>query len=422
MNHFNVQRRALLGGGLAFASGLALQSSAKGAPGSLRRRLEDAESERDARNLVLIQLTGGNDGLSTVVPFADDGYYRDRKTTAVKPEDVLKIDDYRGLHPSLTRLRELYENEKVAIVEGVGYPNPGRSHFQSYEIWHTAHLSGRVVPDGWAGRLCEAAWPEVDNSELIVHVGTGDPFSIQSRRHPPVSIASPTSYQWFGDSRKTQTWRQSGSSSTAAAGEGGPEPQSTGRRAVLSRLRQVLDVADTSSKRVRRAASVYRPKASYPLDGFAANLRDIAAFIHGGLGTRVFSCELVGFDTHAKQRERHDELMMRLDAGLGAFMEDLSKSSLGKNTVVVVISEFGRRVAENESGGHDHGQAGPVLVMGHAVKGGLYGKHPSLTELDQGDLAYTTDFRRIYATIIKDWFGVDSKPLLFGDFDSLRLV
>jgi len=413
MDNKLLHRRSLLTGGAALAS-WAL-SSARPAPG--KGWLED-EGEDDGRNLVLVQLTGGNDGLNTVVPYADDVYYRERPSTAVAENKVLKLDDYRGLHPDLKRLRALFDDEKVAIVEGVGYPNQGRSHFKSLEIWHTAHPRGRVVSDGWIGRMCQAAWPAVDNSELVVHVGSGAPFSVHSESHPPVMIASPTSYRWFGDSSKAAAWRKAG------AGDGAERPANgdTSRRAVLSRLRRVLDVADTSSVRVRRAASEYEPTATYPKQTFAANLRDIAAFIHGGLGTRVFSCELTGFDTHAKQATQHNGLMRTLDEGLGAFMEDLSGSSLGRDTLVVVFSEFGRRVAENESAGHDHGHAGPVLVLGQAVKGGLHGRHPSMEELDQGDLTFTTDFRSVYASVIEDWFGLDSEPMLFGRYPKLALL
>ncbi|TDJ66152.1 MAG: DUF1501 domain-containing protein [Planctomycetota bacterium] len=407
-----LDRRGVLVGGLSVFGGLALTS-----PAASAARWVASVAESSDRSLVLIQLSGGNDGLATVIPYADDDFQNARKTTRRGGGNVLKLDDYRGLHPGLTRFGELWHAGKLAIVEGAGYPDQLRSHFKALEIWHTGRRAGRVSGDGWIGRLTDAAWNDADHPELVVHVGAIAPYALHSSTHPPCSLESPAGYQWHGDRAESRSYAGAGAELEARRKRAG----GSGRDAALAGLRRVLDDARDSSRRIRRAAASYVAAARYPRTPFAGNLHDIAALIEGDLGTRVFSAELGGFDTHASQRATHDGLMSTLDAALGAFIEDLSYSEAGRNTVVLVFSEFGRRVAENGSAGHDHGQAGPMFVLGHKVKGGLYGAHPSLTELDKGDLVFTTDFRSVYGSVIEGWFGVDHATVLGRRFPLLPL-
>jgi len=370
-----------------------------------------ARASAAERSLVLVQLTGGNDGLSLLVPFEDDAYHAARPELALSRDEVTPIADGLGLNGELIRLHRRWEAGELALVQGVGYPQPNRSHFQSYEIWHTADPRGRASGDGWIGRLAAERWPRHDPTR-VVHVGSSPPYSLHSRTHPPASFVTPNAYRWAGDERARRAYE--------AAGR---EPR-RGRRGseLVERVRQTLRDSQRSSAAIRAAATRYAPTVDYPDDAFAWALRDIAALLASDVGSRVFSVELGGFDTHRDQRRRHRNLMHTLDAGLGAFLADIAAHERGRECLVLVFSEFGRRVGENGSKGTDHGTAGPVLALGARVRGGLYGTHPSLTELDAGDLVFTTDFRSVYATVIERWFGAGAERVLGARYEPLEFV
>ncbi len=393
-------------------------SSALAGAFALSARSLAAQARQAHRTLVLVELTGGNDGLSTLVPFGDDIYHRSRPGLRLSPNEVLKIDGHRGFHPSLAGLRRLYENGTLAIIQGAGYPNAVRSHFRSLEIWHGADLRGRALGTGWIGRLCDSAWPEDHTPELVVHVGPKVPFSLASLEHPPVALESPTGYQWFGAEPEIEAYRGATAEDEAEAAAA----SGSGRDEALARLRGVQASANESSIHIRRAIRDYRPGIEYPRDRFSASLRDIAALIHGELGSRVLSTNLASFDTHADQKDTHANLLRKLDEGLCAFQADLVRSEVGRETIVLVYSEFGRRVAENASRGTDHGKAGPMFVLGARVRGGLRGRAPRLDDLDDGDAAFTTDFRSVYATILERWFEASSASVLGQEFPLLDLV
>ncbi len=406
------RRRALLAG-LSALGGLALTSRNARAARSCSSgvlRLSD-----EPRTLVVLQLAGGNDGLSTVIPHGDDAYYRARPRLAIEKDRVLRLDDYRGLNPALTRMRALYDTGRLAIIEGAGYPDPIRSHFKSFDVWHAADPRGRAIPEGWLGRLARVVSTAPANPNLLVHVGSSVPYSLHSTTHPPVSFVTPEGYRWAGSSAEVEAFEDAGVARTPTEDRAKPAP-------ALAFLRQVLSDGQESSAAIRRAAARYRTSVEYPDDALAGALRDIAALIDGEVGCRILSCELGGFDTHTDLEGRHARLMQQLDGALGAFLEDLERSEAGRRSLVLVFSEFGRRVAENGSRGNDHGTAGPVLVAGHAVKGGLLGRHPSLTELDEGDLRYTTDFRSVYATVIERWFGAQHERVLGQRFELLPFL
>jgi uncharacterized protein (DUF1501 family) len=372
--------------------------------------------ETAPRTLVLLQLSGGNDGLSTVVPYGDDLYARNRNATRIGAGEVLALDAYRGLHPELKALRRIYDEGRIAIVEGAGYPDPVRSHFKSMEVWHTARAAGRSSGEGWIGRLCDAAWGTSDTAELVVHVGANAPYSLHSTKHPAVSFQTPASYQWVAPED------EDGAMYRRAAGSPAGSKTKTGGDDVLARLRGVLSDAQASSIAIRRAAASYRPSTAYPDDELGQALRVVAALIDARIGTRVLSVELGGFDSHNDQRRQHDGCMRTLDAALAAFLDDLRGRAAGDQVLVVAFSEFGRRLAENGSRGTDHGVAGPMFVAGSAVKGGLYGKHPSLADLDEGDLVATTDFRSVYGTVVERWFGVVQEKVLGGKYPEIALL
>lgn len=388
-------RRDFLVGGVTVFGGLTLL--ARGA------RADGGKKEAAPRTLLLVELSGGNDGLSCVVPFGDDAYGRSRERVGIKPADVLKLDDYRGFHPNLEQLRKVYGEGRMAIVEGTGYPNPNHSHFTSQDIWHTARATGRASGDGWIGRSLAALYANDLQVPHAVHIGQTLPFSLKSSTHPVVCFDEPPAYRWVENAD--------------AIVEAGGTPRKEGNS--LAKIRSVVRNAKQSSDDVRRAAATYTPRVEYAPDSFSQDLRTAAALLQGGIGCRVLSVTQGGYDTHEDQKRRHDILMSELDRGLSAFLADMRGTPAGDNCIVLVFSEFGRRVADNASMGTDHGTAGPMFLLGSAVKGGVYGKHPSLTDLYEGDLIHTTDFRRVYATVLQRWFALDSEPILGGKYEAI---
>ena len=379
-------------------------------------------AEVGERTLVLVQLSGGNDGLSTIVPHADDAYHRARQRTRIEGRDVLPLNELRGLNPELERLHARYHEGGLAIVEGAGYPDPNRSHFKSLEIWHTANPEGRATGAGWIGRLCEAAFGVEAHPNRVIHIGGAAPYSVYSARHPAATLSAPNGYRWVRHGEAVERLTASQAERSDAVGDAAAEAMNRSGEQ-LDFLRGRMRDAQRSSARLRAALARYRTPVQYPGgDLFADALRASAALIAGDVGVRVLSVELFGFDTHADQHGRHQTLMRRLDRGLSAFLSDLERTEVGRNTVVLAFSEFGRRVAENASGGTDHGCAGPMFVAGARVKGGLYGAPPSLTELDGGDLAYTTDFRSVYAELIAGGFGLAPERVLGVDYPRLGFL
>ncbi len=357
---------------------------------------------------MILQLSGGNDGLSTVVPYADDAYQKARRTLRFEERECLRLDDYRGFHPALERLHACFQEGNLALVEGVGYPRPNRSHFKSLEIWHTADPRGRSAGDGWVGRLCASAFGADARPNRVVHVGPDPSYAVHSSAHPAAVFSVPEIYRWVKNEGELERMEQDGESGS-------------GEQA-LSFLRRRMREARDSSAAVRSAVARYATTVDYPGGSFGHSLRIAAALLDADIGTRVVSLELGGFDTHNDQRDRLGKLLRTLDQGLGAFLADLQRTESGRDTLVLVFSEFGRRVAENGSRGTDHGCAGPVFLAGAGVKGGLYGKHPSLIELDEGDLVHTTDFRSVYATAIEHVFGLDPATVLGGDHPRLECL
>jgi hypothetical protein len=292
--------------------------------------------------------------------------------------------------------------------------------------------TGRNAGDGWIGRLCDAAFDKEPSPELVVHVGATEPYSLHSRTHPAVVFQTPHSYKWVApDEDDKEMYRKVGEEAAKDAEKKDGEKKDADKRAadesgtsnpVLRRLRGVLNDANESSLRIRRAVAAYEPRAQYGTDELSETLKVAASLIDARVGSRVISVELGGFDTHYNQRQPHDVCMRKLDAGLGGFLNDIAGTSAGDEVVVVCFSEFGRRVKENGSRGTDHGVAAPMLVFGSKIKGGLYGKHPSLTELDDGDLVMTTDFRSVYGTVIERWFGTEQTKVLDAKYPALDFL
>jgi uncharacterized protein (DUF1501 family) len=400
----HVSRRALLAAGIGGVGALALGRRA--AP---LLALGGAAQDQDDV-LIIVQLSGGNDGLNTVAPVGDPAYKRARPRIGLAQKDVLPLASGLGLHPSLKAMHELFGQKQLAVIQGVGYPNPNRSHFKSMDIWHAADPSARDMRYGWLGRALDQMAKGSSLPELGVNLSEEVPLALNGASYKPVSFQNAAAYSYVGEAAEKPAFEKI---SNAESKAGNP---------LLARLRRVAKDAHASSERVRKLARSYKTQVRYPGGPFAASLRQVAALLAGGLGTRVYYTYHNGFDTHVNQAGRHANLLRQFDESIRAFWKDLQRSQLEQRVTVMVFSEFGRRVRENGSGGTDHGVAGTSFVFGGRVRGGLYGESPSLTDTDNGDLKHNIDFRSIYASLCEDVLRVDSKKVLGQEQRKLSLL
>jgi uncharacterized protein (DUF1501 family) len=387
--------------------------------------LKQQPSGKDGKILVVVQMSGGNDGLNTVIPYADDVYHSSRTNIAHDPNTVLKLDNYIGLHPNLGPLRDLLEKGKMSIVQGVGYPNPNRSHFRAMDIWQSAHPEKEIVTSGWLGRYFDNSCPGCD-PHVGVAIGESQPLAMRGEKVMPLSFDRPENFRYNGADKQ-------GYAALNHADNLPPTTQPTPK--ILSQKPEIITPdqqfnfltrtamdAQISSDDILRITRGYGNSAGYPPNEFGNGLKTIAAMIQGGLPTRVYYVALGGFDTHAGERGRHDQLMTQLAQGVGAFWKDMADQGNDQRVLMMTFSEFGRRVASNASGGTDHGAAAPMMLFGPACKQGIVGRHPSLTDLDQGDLKYAIDFRSVYAMILQNWLDTPSKPILGQQFPVLNTI
>ena len=362
------------------------------------------------RILVVVELSGGNDGLNTVVPFGDDTYYRVRPNLGVPEPEVIKIADGIGFHPSLVGFERLYKDGLMAVVHGCGYDNPSLSHFSSMGFWHTGVPNGGEVL-GWLGRLADHAYHDDTHENLIVNIDTRQALAVRSRRHSPLVFNDPADFRRDGTNDEKQAM--------AALSQNKDTSNSA-----LEFLAATAQNANESSDFVRRAAGSYQTPVDYGIGGLSARLRRVAALIAAEMPTRLYYVSYQGnaFDTHVHQADPHARLLAYTADAVRGFMEDLKRLGRADEVALMMFTEFGRRVEENASLGTDHGTATPMFVVGHGINGGFVGNHPSLTDLDDGNLKMTTDFRRVYATMIKEWMGFDdTKAILKGEFAPLGI-
>jgi uncharacterized protein (DUF1501 family) len=396
----------------------ALLALAPTVPGFLAQSARATRSERDSRVLVVVQLTGGNDGINTVVPYADEGYARLRKHLRLPTAELKKVNDHVGLHPALGDFARLLEDGRLTIVQGVGYPNPNRSHFKSMAYWHSARLDVKddnpqadtfvpalVAGPGWLGRALDGAPAPGDRAPASVSVGLRpQPVALRGRRAVSTALARLDDLVLAGDCNPAN----------ALPGAGpGDDVKAFVRRSVLD--------AYAAADRLKEAARAEDRGARYPATGLGDDLRLVARLMKAGFGTRVYYVEQAVYDTHVAQLPTHGRLLGELGGAVRAFLDDLKGPSLAGRVAVLCFSEFGRRAAENGSFGTDHGTAGPVFLAGGRVQAGLVGATPSLTDLEGGDLKMGIDFRRVYATALEDWLGLPAKAVLAGDFERLPL-
>lgn len=366
------------------------------------------------RSLVVIQLTGGNDGLNTVIPYADPAYRKNRPNLGVPDGQVLRLTDSVGLNPNMAGMKSLYDKGQLAVVQGVGYPNPNRSHFRSMEIWQTAEPD-RPGTEGWVGRYLDAVRQGRASPLTGINIGNEMNEALQSA-HASVPVI-----QGLANFGVVFPRTGDGGARAAALKEIQIADTSTKYGRLFSQTaRETYESADL----IRAGIQKYRSTVQYPAGGFGQGLQEVAQLIAADLGTRVYYVSFGGgsFDTHAAQAQRHPRLLSQLSDGLAAFQSDLEQMGHADSVVTLAFSEFGRRVHENANGGTDHGTASEMFVVGRPVKGGLYGEYPSLTNLDAGDLKHTTDFRSVYATVLDRWLGVHSELVLGKPFPDLKFV
>jgi uncharacterized protein (DUF1501 family) len=364
--------------------------------------------------LVVLQLTGGNDGLNTVIPYGDDAYLKARPKIGIKDRNTARLDDHFALNPSLFLLKSIYDAGHLAIVHGCGYPNPNRSHFRSMEIWHTANPN-KAQTTGWLGHYLDhvARGSTVPINPL--NIGAELPQALVNLGTPVPSIEKLDDFRL-----KSHTKAQAALLERDIVMEmnraGDDQPP-----AMKYLARQATNAIIATGK-VHAMAKQGPTGQYYGMPGLGAHLQLISSLISANAGTRLFYAQFGGFDTHAQQQQMQAGLFNQLGQSLFAFHEDLKAKGLLNKVTVMVFSEFGRRVAENSSQGTDHGAAAPMFVMGGKVKGGLHGAIPSLTDLDDGDLKFTTDFRRVYATILDKWLNADSEKVLGAKFESVGFL
>lgn len=424
-----ITRRSLLGkGALLVTSGflapsfitrtaLALDPAGAAGAGLQAATTLAQDPSRQDKILVVVQLAGGNDGLNTVVPFGDPSYAALRPGLAISPSDALRLADGVGLHPNLARLKALYDRGQVAVIQGVGYPNPNRSHFRSMDIWHSAQPD-TFEQSGWLGRYLDACQCAQERTLPAISVGDQLNGMFWSEMTLVPAVASIGAFSFLTDTRykNDRTFQlQTLQNIYGQAGAWAPYERLI-RRGTLQAL--------AGSGQLQQAASGYQTPVQYPAsNGLANQLKMVAQVIAGNLGTRLFSVSMGGFDTHANQATTHATLMKQFAEAVDAFLQDLANLKKQDDVALMTFSEFGRRARQNGSGGTDHGTAEPMFVIGNGVRGGLYGTYPSLSNLDRtGDLQFTTDFRSVYAGVLKDQLGADPTPAVGPGFAPLSVM
>ena len=394
-------RREFLAAGL---SGATLLATGPVLPGFLARTARAAIPRRDQRMLVVVQLTGGNDGLNTVIPYADDHYHRARPSLRIAPNRVLKLTNTLGLHPDMTGLKRLYDDGLLSVVTNVGYPNPNRSHFASMDIWHCAQTGREHCDDGWLGRIVDRH-AQAGGAPFALHLDNQAlPLALKTRSASVPSIAGIDAFRLRSDSDAVTRAIAAPRESIATAGAN-----------ALDTLRFVQRTAVASCENARRLEQLRANTATpvdYPNYGLAARLHQIADLINADFGPRVFYTSLGGFDTHARQTLAHGPLLRELAESVAAFFDDLKARGRDEQVALLTFSEFGRRVAENGSQGTDHGAAAPIFVAGPSCRPGVVGAPPVLTNLTDGDVGFELDFRRVYASVLADWLKIDPLPIL----------
>lgn len=365
-------------------------------------KVADAQAGAHDRILVIVELSGGNDGLNTVVPYTDDAYYNARPHLGIRPEKLLKIDDRFGFQKSMAGFERLYKDGLMGVVHGVGYDQPSFSHFSSMAFWQTGAPNGGEAY-GWLGRMADAIDPLGHVTNFLVNIDDSQSLAVRSMSHVPLVFNNPDNF-----TRRMFFEEKTAVAAIDARGNGSSN-------AAQDFMFDIAASANSSEQLVRDAWAAYSSPIDYGLVPFG--LEKVAALIAADFPTKVYYVPYRNnaFDTHVYQGDLHARLWSYTSDHIAAFVRDMDRLGRGDDVVVMVFSEFGRRVAENTSLGTDHGTAGPAFVIGKPVTGGQYGGMPSLTDLDAGNLKFTTDYRRIYSTLIQGWMGYDHSSTILKD-------
>ena len=407
-------RRQLIGRSVAAGAAAAIAPTFLWRAGVARGSSEGAPAAvPNNRTLIIIQMAGGNDGLNTVVPYSDGAYLSVRPNVRVDPASVLQLNDKLGLNPAMAGLKNLWDANQLAIVEGVGYPNPSYSHFESMAVWQTAAPKGEFG-DGWLGRYFKQTGVQSNAQFAGIDIGgsLAPMFRVSGVTIPVVQ--NPASYKLALDPRDAAARLGAWEDLQTAAGV---------RQRYLPLIASSALNAQKSTLALGQAVTGYTPAVTYGKDPLSGSLRVLASVIDQEPGTKVGYATIAGFDTHSNERKTQDELLATLSDALSNFQADLAAHGNADNVLLATWTEFGRRVKENGSQGTDHGDGGTMFVLGNAVNRGIYGDPPDLTKLDSnGSVQWSTDFRSVYATLLEKWLGVDSTAILGGRFTPLSFI
>lgn len=426
-------RRTVLGSSLAWTVPAFLANTFDALQAKAEGSAIQTATGKDATILVVLQMAGGNDGLNTVVPYTNDFYHKARPQIGLNASQVLDLNGSIGLHGAMIGFKELYDQGELCVIQGVGYPNPNRSHFRSTEIWQTASDSNLIEKHGWLGRYFDHACAGADPAVGVALSGQM-PEAFFAAEPKGIVISNPQTYKFLANnqstdeaykklnelemSRPTPDENSGGSIGMLSAGM-----PMTGGRAIEFISRTSLD-AQHSSEEIRSIAAKIQNHGEYPASTLGNELKLVSRLIGGGLPTRVYYVSQGGYDTHTNQLASQQRLLGDLAASVKAFMADLKAQGNASRVLVMTFSEFGRRVNQNANGGTDHGAAAPLFMIGAAVKPGLAGKYPSLapSDLFQGDIKYNVDFRSVYATVLEQWLHTPSLPILGKQFPLAPVV
>jgi uncharacterized protein (DUF1501 family) len=362
--------------------------------------------------LVVIQLTGGNDGLNTIIPFADEEYGKLRPSLRQPKVQIKKLNDHVGLHPSMEGLAGLLQDQALCVVQGVGYPNPDQSHFRSMDIWQ-AGSTAQTLTEGWIGKALKGV--PAAGSFHLADKNESAPLALSGAPARVPSINSLEDFQLrttaasSADKKEQRTIIEGAARSTA------------GQPNLLDFVKRTAVQTYDSSRRLQEIGKNYKPRADYPNTALANRLKLAAQLVDADLGARIFYVSIDGFDTHANQALAHANLLKELSDAMTAFYKDMAARGHKDRLLMMTFSEFGRRAKENGSKGTDHGSAAPMLLVGGKVKAGVIGDHPSLTKLEMGNLKHHTDFRQVYAAVLDKWLGVSSKEVLGSAFKAVEI-
>jgi uncharacterized protein (DUF1501 family) len=381
-------------------------------PHFLANAAEQAKHNKQEKILVVVQMSGGNDGLNTVVPFNNEEYKKARPTLALSESEVLKIDDELGFHPAAKGFNDLLQENQLAVVQGVGYPNPNLSHFESMDIWHTCLRKSDNRPDGWLGRTVDSLQLQSKSDIPALHLGhRKQPYALVSRDYRIPSVKSLQQFRLELQQRESLNEIRNGVTADRPASS-----------SLLNFVQTSTGTAIDVSQKLADVTKSYKTDVTYPETALGTELKTVAQLIDADLSTRIFYVEIEGFDTHSQQADAHAALLRQVGDAISSFTEDLNQHGHGDRVLTMCFSEFGRRVQENASKGTDHGRAAPLFLAGNQVNSGILGKQPSLNDLEQGDLKHHTDFRQVYATILQDWLKTPTDKILNGNFKPLDII